>query len=168
MQDEKELWEDIIDFPNYLVSNFGNVVNISRGGSDIRPRPNQYGHIRVGLVRDGRQYTRALAPLVADVFVEKLLPHYNTPIHLDGDLWNCRADNLTWRPRWFAIRFQKQFMWDKFHTDYQVPLVDIDSGEVYDSVKEVCVANGLYWYDVVKSYVEQTFVPITYQEFRQR
>lgn len=164
--DLKEEWEIIEEFPEYVISNYGEVANMKLGGRPLAVRPNQQGILRVGLVKDRVQYTRAVAPLVADAFIPKPEPHFNTPIHLDGDPWNCRADNLMWRPRAFAIRYHRQFRLASFHTNYRVPLVEIESGSVYDGVKEACVANGLYWYDVVKSYVEETFVPITYQEFR--
>lgn len=161
----KEQWVEIPEFENYVVNQFGEIVNIQRGYS-VSPRPNQYGHVRVGLTKYGRQCTKALAPIVAEAFVQRPEPHFNTPIHLDGDLWNCRADNLMWRPRAFAIMYHKQFRLDTFHTNYRVPLIEIESGLTYAGVKEACIANGLYWFDVVKSYVEETFVPITYQEFR--
>lgn len=164
--EEKEQWEEIPEFPNYMVSNWGNVTNIKRGGTDIKPRPNQFGHTRVGLVRDGVQYNRGLAQIVATVFVPNPEDHFTTPIHLDGDVANCRADNLMWRSRPFAIKFHRQFWIDSFHTNYRDPLVELDSGEQYAGVKEACMANGLYWFDVVKSFVEETFVPLTGQEFR--
>lgn len=162
----KEEWAEVQDFPEYLVSNYGVIINMSRGGNELTIRPNQQGILRVGLVKDRIQYTRAVAPIVAKAFVPCPDPNYNTPIHLDGDLWNCRANNLVWRPRPFAVMYHKQFRVDTFHTEYRVPLVEIETGKVYDGVKEACIDNGLYWYDVVRSYVEETFVPITYQEFR--
>lgn len=166
--EEKEVWETIEEFPDYAVSNLGSVVNMKRGGGELCPRPNQFGHVRVGLVKDGIQYTRGLAPIVAEYFVPKMeeFENFHTPIHKDGDLANCRADNLLWRSRPFAIRFHRQFWVDQFHIAYRDRLIEIDSGKEYDSVKEACIDNGLYWFDVVKSYVEETFVPITYQEFR--
>jgi hypothetical protein len=168
MNEEKEVWETIEEFPNYAVSNLGRVVNTERGRQELKGRPNQFGHIRVGLVRDGVQYTRGLAPLVATMFVPKPeeFEHFTTPIHKDGDLYNCRADNLLWRSRPFAIKFHQQFWIDQFHVNYRDELVELDSGVKYPGVKEACIDNGLYWFDVVKSYVEETFVPITYQEFR--
>lgn len=163
---DKEQWEEIAEFPDYLVSNLGAVTNIKRGGTELNGRPNQYGHLRVGLVRDGVQYTRGLALIVAEAFVPKPHEHWNTPIHLDGDVANCRADNLMWRPRPIAIRFHRQFWIDDFHINYQVQIVEINTGNKYESVKEACMAHGLYYYDVVKSYVEETFVPLTHEEFR--
>lgn len=161
---EQELWQTVYDFPDYDVSTLGNVVNVERRTS-ITPRPNQFGHIRVGLVRDGTQYTRALALVVATAFISQPNLHWNTPIHLDGDLWNCKVDNLMWRPRWFAIKFQKQFSYASFHESMNVKLIDPNTDEIYESVKEVCVKNGLYWYDVVEAYMHGTFVFPTDQEF---
>lgn len=160
-------WETLEEFPDYAISTHGHVVNMKRGGSDVRTSPNQYGHIRVGLVKDRVQHTRSLAQLVAQTFLDPPKEeHFNTPIHLDGDLYNCRADNLMWRPRAFAIRYHKQFDSNTFLDPQPIKLEELDTGTVYESVKEACIENGLYWFDVTKSYIEETFTPITFQHFR--
>lgn len=159
-------WETLEEFPNYAVSNFGEFVNM-RTDRDVRPSMNQMGHSKITLVRDRQQYTRSVAQLVAQAFVprDENDDHFDTPIHLDGDLMNCTAENLMWRPRWFAIRYQRQFQYEGFHND-QGHRIELISGDHYYSMKEVCTKNGLYFYDVIKSCVEETFVPMTYQEFR--
>lgn len=127
----------------------------------------QQGHAKITLSRDGRLSTRAVALLVAEAFLPKHeLEHFDTPIHLNGDLMDCRAANLMWRPRWFAIRYHKQFYFDRFHLDQQ-HRVEMVSGETYHSMKEACTTNGIYFQDVIKSCVEGTFVPMTFQEFRE-
>lgn len=158
-------WEELVEFPNYEVSDLGEFVN-ARTDRDVRPSMTQQGHAKVTLTMgDGRMATRSAALLVARAFVEQPEPHFDTPIHLDGDLMNCAAHNLMWRPRWFAIQYHKQFRFDQFHEDRQ-PRVDVESGEEYGTLKEVCTKNGLYYHDVVRSCEEGGFVPITYQEFR--
>jgi hypothetical protein len=160
----RRVWEEVAEFPSYQVSNYGEFANI-RTDREVQPSMNQLGHAKITLNHRGRQYTRSVALLVARAFVDSPQPHFDTPIHLDGDLMNCCAWNLMWRPRWFAIRYHKQFRLDTFHTDMGRRM-DVESGIVYDSLKETCMANGLYYYDVIKSEVEGTFVFPTMQEFR--
>lgn len=156
-------WRELEEFPNYVVSNTGEFANM-RTDREVRPSMNQLGHLKVTLHNQGRMYTRAVAPIVAKAFIPEERAEFNTPIHLDGDLRNCRVDNLMWRPRWFAIRYHKQFMWEAFH-NHDIEIVEINSGRLYPSVKAACIENGLYYHDVVKSFWENTFVFPTWQEF---
>lgn len=161
----KETWTELEEFPNYVINTNGEIVNMKWGGRPLQHSRNQQGLPKVTLIRDGRPITRSPARLVAETFIPEDREAFDTPIHLDGDRMNCSTDNLMWRPRWFAIKYHKQFMFDIFHTDL-AHRVDIESGEHYYGLKEVCMKNGLYYFDVEKSCVEETFVPITFQEFR--
>jgi len=157
-------WEELDEFPNYVVSTLAEFANM-RTDREVRPSRNQLGHAKVTLNREGRQHTRSVAQLVAQTFIPRPKEHFDTPIHLDGDLMNCQVENLMWRPRWFAIKFHKQFQLEAFHED-RGHRVDLDSGEEFHCIKDICTRYGLYYYDVVKSCVEGTFVFPTWQEFR--
>jgi hypothetical protein len=158
-------WEELAEFPNYQISDLGEIVN-SRTDREIHPSINQQGIAKISLYKDrSRLMTRSLAVLVAETFIPQPNPQFNTPIHLDGDRMNCRVDNLVWRPRWFAIRYHRQFLWEAFHK-HDVPLVELLSGALYHSVKEACIANGLYCQDVEKSIVEEVVVFPTWQIFQ--
>ena len=69
---------------------------------------NQYGVVFVGLFNRG-QHKKGVARLVAQAFIERNFPAYNTPINIDGDRWNNSVNNLAWRPRWFAVKYNRQF-----------------------------------------------------------
>lgn len=157
-------WETLEEFPSYEVSNFGEFVN-ARTDREVHTSRTQQGHAKITLSKEGRLITRSAALLVAKAFIEPPEDHFDTPIHLDGDLMNCMVENLMWRPRWFAIRYHRQFQYEDFHNDRTIR-VDVETGDRYSSLKEVCVSNGLYYYDVLKSCVEGVFVPVTFQEFR--
>lgn len=161
----KELWVEMPEFSDNIISNYGEIANIKTGAR----RKNSItanGHCKISMYDSGnRLVTRSVAVLVADAFLPRPEPRFNTVIHLDGDLLNCRADNLMWRPRWFALRYHRQFRNRMFHND-TMPRIEINSGETYATLKDVCTTNGIYFYDVIKSCVEETFVPITNQEFR--
>lgn len=159
-----ERWEEIEGFPEYAVSDMGEVVSIKR---DIvrRPSINAQGVYKVTLSRDGRLATRSVAVLVAEQFVEGKSELNDTVIHLDGDRSNCRADNLMWKPRWFAIKFHRQFLNPKFYEDY-TPFYDLATGEEYHGLREAAMRHGLHFEDIRTSIMNHTHVPATYQEFR--
>lgn len=158
-----EEWEVIDEFPDYAVSSFGRVVNIK---TDM-PRKtsiNQQGIVKISLYIGRELITRSVAVLVAEAFVKGQTNLANTPIHLDGDRENCRADNLMWRPRWFAVQYHRQFHSEEFHNS-DVAIRDVETGVEYESVKEACTALGLYYNDVYRSYVHGRPVPFTLQVF---
>ena len=102
--------------------------------------------------------------MVADAFVDGKTDLFNTPIHLDGDRENCSAENLMWRPRWFAVQFHRQFQSPEFYNE-SPRIFNVDTGEEYDSVRECCIDQGLYYNDVYRSYIHGTRIPLTRQEF---
>lgn len=161
----REQWYELDEFPDYAVSSFGEVHNI-KTGMPRRTSINQQGIVKISLYKDGRELiTRSVAVLVAEAFCDGQTEFFNTPIHLDGDRENCRADNLMWRPRWFAVQYHRQFQSPEFHAS-DVHIVDVDTGKEYYSVKEACMDLGLYYNDVYRSYIHEQQIPLTRQEFR--
>lgn len=145
-------WRELKEFPSYAVSENAEFINL-RTDMDVNPSRNQNGHSKVTLVRDRRQHTRSVAVLVAEAFLpEHENPAFNTPIHLDGDLMNCCVDNLMWRPRWFAIKYHRQFRQPAFHNGER-QILDENTDVIYDNMKHTCTSLGLYHHDVVDSYV---------------
>lgn len=155
------------DYPSILVNPYARFFN-SRLERTI-PTSSVNGHLKVNLIgKEGGYTSRSVARLVAEIFLDPPKENFDTVIHLDGDLSNCVAFNLMWRPRWFAIRYHQQFAYDSFHGGYATPTLieDVDSGKRYSSIKEVCTTDGLYYFDVQKSLLEETITPITGQRFR--
>lgn len=156
-------WLPISEFPDYLVSNQGDVVN-GRTGRWIQLSATQKGTTKVGLVSHGKQYTRSVSVLVAEAFVPGRDEIYDTPIHLDGDKTNCRADNLSWRPRWFALAYAKQF--DHItDNDRLGPLRDIATDQRYYDIVEAGTLHGLLFKDVRRAIVMKESVFPTIQRF---
>lgn len=160
----REKWHELEEFPDYAVSNFGEISNI-KTGMPRKTSINQQGIVKISMYQGRELITRSVAPLVAEAFCDGQSDLFNTPIHLDGDRENCRADNLMWRPRWFAVQYHRQFLSPDFHR-MDVHIVDLDSGKEYYSVKDACMDQGLYYQDVFKSYVHERMIPLTRQEFR--
>jgi hypothetical protein len=159
----EEIRAPIIGFPTYEVSNLGKVYNI-RTGREMVLSPTEEGTLTVGLMYDGTQYRRSVKVLVARAFVKGENDIFDTPIQLDNDKRNCRAENILWRPRGFAWEYTHQFdssdLW--YYTE---PVLDIVSGEVYDNILEAATINGLLCKDVRQSIFTTRRVFPTGQQF---
>lgn len=157
-------WHELEEFHDYAVSDLGEIHNI-KSGMPRRTSINQNGIVKISLYQGRELITRSVAVMVADAFCEGKSEFFNTPIHLDGDRENCRADNLMWRPRWFAVQYHRQFLSPEFH-DSDVHLVEINSGREYYSNRQACMELGLYYNDVYRSYIHEGMIPLTREEFR--
>jgi hypothetical protein len=158
-----ENWKRIRGFVRYSVSDWGRVRS-EKSGRILSLNQNQYGLVYVGMVRDGIQYHRSVPLLVALAFIPNDREPFDTPINLDGDRFNNHVDNLTWRPRWFAIRYNQQFKWPCAHP-IDRPIQDLKTGEVSDNSFECAIRYGLLESDLVMSIFNRTFVWPTYQQF---
>ena len=150
-----EIWKPIEEFPDYAVSNFGRIQS-SYVERELKYSLVQNGIPTVGLLdADHRQKRRSVAILVAEAFVEKPQTSYrvefDTPINLDGNRQNCRADNLVWRPRWFAVRFHKERVrnefapyWGKAHR-----ILCVETDEIFRDPDHVAQVHGVLAEDVV-------------------
>lgn len=138
-----ERWKPVDGFENYHVSSHGRVTAASPRDRMLSPHRNQRGILSVILTKDGKQYRRSVAGLVARAFVpsSEYGELFDTPMHLDGDKDNCLYSNLVWRPRWFAIRYHRQFK-DPVPPAWLDPVVDLNSGITYDSLYTAAVTHG--------------------------
>jgi hypothetical protein len=143
--------KQIEDFPGYLVDIDGTIYT-ERTGLKRRTSQTPGGPIKVTLYRDGVPYTRSVALLVAKAHLyNDFDPElFDTPIHLDNNPKNNHVDNLAWRPRWFAIMYQRQY-WTAEYRFAKTRIEDVKAGVVYDSLMDVCQKFGLLYIDVIKS-----------------
>lgn len=158
-----ENWTRIEEFPSYNVSDQGRVVRWTTG-REVRQSFTKDGHVKIGLVLNGIQYQRSLGPLVAEAFVEGQTPTFDTPIHLDGNQANNRADNLVWRPRWFAWKYARQF-YEIDISDVRRPVIEVNSEIIYSNMVDAAIVNGLLFKDVFLSIVEKLPTFPTWQTF---
>ena len=158
-----ENWAPIREFPGYSVSTLGRVRRDSTGRILVL-KVNQYGVVYVGLMGAYEQRQRGVALLVASTFIPRPRGPFDTPINLNGDRWDNRVENLTWRPRVFAVRYNQQFK-DPYDFPITSPVRDLETGEEYSNSFDCAVQNGLLERDVVLSILNRTYTWPTYQLF---
>jgi hypothetical protein len=156
-------WVTIPDFPDYLISNQGDVLNKS-SGRWLHKSYTKEGAVKVGLVRLGKQYTRSVKVLVAESFVPGKDETFNTPIHLDGNEDHNSEDNIVWRPRWFAWKYTNQFH-NVTENDHIGPLREIATDIRYYDIYQAAISNGLLFVDIRKSIALRESVFPTFQRF---
>jgi hypothetical protein len=159
----EELWRPISHFPDYSVSDHGR-IRADKSGRILSLNENQFGVLQVGLMKDGEQRHRSVPLLVARTFIESPSSPFDTPINLDGDRHNNRVDNLVWRPRWFAIKYNQQFRYPFEHSIMEA-IIDLKTGELSENSFECAKRYGLLEQDLVYSILNRTYVWPTYQEF---
>ncbi len=159
-----EAWRDVEGFPGYSVSNYGNVRN-DRFDKELVISQNQSGLACVGMMLDGTQQHRSVPLMVLEAHgIKHVNTLFDTPINLDGDRMNNTLWNLMWRPRWYAVKYHRQF-----RVPYPYPVVsriiDLDTEVVYRNSMEAAVIHGLLEREVVESIYRRTVAWPTGQKF---
>lgn len=136
-----EEWCPIKGFSWYSISNYGTVRN-DDNGNVLAKRTNQQGILYVGLCKGSQQFNFSVARLVANAF---LPPHeseaFDTPINLDGNRGNNYISNLMWRPRWFAVKYHRQFL--RGLDKENLPVQELETSEKFDSPLLAAICFGL-------------------------
>lgn len=157
-------WAKIPDFPDYSVSDEGWVRNDDTGRILVITL-NSHGVAQVGLMRHGQQYKRGVARLVATAHLDpSAIDTFDTPINLDGDRTNNNVYNLMWRPRWFAVKYHRQFRSDQ-HPAIPEPLQERKTGYRYTDSWDAATKHGLLDLEIMLAVMNRTYVWPTYQEF---
>jgi hypothetical protein len=156
-------WTPVQGFPGYSINSEGQVRH-DKSGRVLIPRYNQYNVPYVGLMREWQQCSRSLPRLMATTFLEPPTDIFNTPIQLDGDPRNCRADNIMWRPRWYAVKYKHQFE-QRYKHPINEPIHAINHREKFPNSFEAACRYGLLEEEVVLAIVNNTPAWPTYQEF---
>lgn len=159
-----EEWKPITVFPGYSVSTFGR-IRADKTDLVLSNSENQQGVVKVGMMRGGVQYHRSVPKLVAQAFIPRKYPAFDTPINVDGDRHNNHVENLMWRPRWFAIAYNRQFH-ERWPHGIRKPIMNMETGEIFENSWECAIHYGLIERDLVLSILNRTFVWPTYQQFR--
>lgn len=147
----EEQWQPILEFPTYSISNQGRVFN-HRTNRVMRTSRNNFGHMKISLVDEyGYRRDQSVAKLVAEAFVDAPNLLCDQVVVLDGDFTNLFAENLAWRPKWFAWRFTRQLKVKQPNHYYNLPVFNLETGETYDSIVEAGMREGLLFDDIWRS-----------------
>lgn len=146
----EEEWRSIPEFPNYEISNYGQVYN-RRFQRLMRVSQSNHGHTKVTLQNGRGRFTRSVAQLVAEAFVEAPNLLCDNLMILDGELKNVRADNLAWRPRTFAWKYTHQLKVEQPDHYYHLPVLNTTTNSKYRAIVEAGVMEGLLFDDIWRS-----------------
>jgi hypothetical protein len=87
---------EIPNFPNYVVSEYGDVYNIVRGYKLNPTRNGRYNYLGVRLHNNSGGKLFLVHRLVAEAFVKRESNSYKYVMHIDGDFRNNHYSNLKW------------------------------------------------------------------------
>lgn len=93
----------------------------------------------------------SVALLVAEAFVEPDNLLCDQVVVLDGNFQNVAAENLRWRPKWFAWKYTHQLKTRQPLHYCNLPVVNIDTDEEHDSIIDAGIKYGLLFEDVWRS-----------------
>jgi hypothetical protein len=149
---DEEIWRRIEEFPDYLISNYGQVVHVDRPNTPRSVAINHQGFPSLVLFKKehpGSRYLRQVNKLVATTFVPQTVAKLNSVWHKDGDFLNCHADNLKWDLR------ARVMEWNEMNRD-GVPkfrtgrVMDNKTGRIYENAFELALHIGATESEVVR------------------
>lgn len=91
---EKEIWKELIGYPNYEISNMGRIKNKHGRFLSLNSK-NKQGYIFVHLSNENVKYFKSLHRLVALTFTPNI-DNKSDVNHKNRIKTDCRASNLEW------------------------------------------------------------------------
>lgn len=137
-------YRPIPSMPRFAINELGEVINI-KTGRVRNTSVNAQGVLKITVWNDGRTTSRSVSTLVAEAWLTEPYPDVdNSIIHLDGDRLNCHVKNLARRPRWFAVRYHRQFTprleLDRMNNHHYLLT---ETGEHFHSVRDAVTTFGI-------------------------
>lgn len=148
---ENEEWREIDEFPHYLISNYGRVKHVDRvQARKVTINERGFAVILLSSASSPTRYQRQINQLVARAFLPTpALEEDNAIWHVDGNLANCRAENLRWDSR------PRVLEWNEMHRrrgpKIRTPRVKNNrTGAIYENawacaVAESEIESGIVW-----------------------
>jgi len=152
MNNNKEIWKTIPDYPNYEVSNYGRVRSKDRTikqyghkqyysrhmpSKILKPRMQKCGYLLVWLSFNGKSKPFSVHRLVANCFCQGKGTDVN---HIDGDKINNCAWNLEWVSRSENIKHAYRYL-KRPKTGKKV--ICIETEEIFNSMRDAGRAKGV-------------------------
>lgn len=136
-----EEWKNIDGYPNYLISNLGNVFSLNTG-KNLKAGKNN-GRLQVSLSKNGKYKTFKIHKLVALAFIPNPdnLPQVN---HKDENPLNNCVDNLEWCSSEYNINYGTRN--DRQSETNSKPVIQLNKNGEYvnkfDSIKNASQVTG--------------------------
>ena len=134
-------------YDDYMVSSDGKVWSLKHGKmKELKPAPDGRGYLHVVLCTNGRRAMKSVHRLVAEAFIDNPdnLPQVN---HKDEDKTNNCVDNLEWCNAEYntnyGTRNEKVAKAHVNHKALSIPVVCLETGEVYPSTHEASRQSGI-------------------------
>lgn len=127
----KEVWKSLDEFPDYIISNKGNILSLpgKYNGRVLKPRKTKVGHLQVCLQTNGTKKWMYVHRLVALAFLKKK-KLCNVVMHTDDNKENNCVQNLKWGTQLQNMRWIYK----------KSPFTQLDNKKkyVYDSINYIC------------------------------
>lgn len=93
-----EEWKKIDGYDNYLISNYGRIINTKyKDPKILKPQKDKDGYYRITLWKNSKRKVYRVSRLVATMFVDNDDPENKTMVQfIDGDKTNYYYLNLQW------------------------------------------------------------------------
>ena len=146
----KEVWKTIVDYPNYEVSNLGNVRNKKSKKLLKQSNGRDKRYLSVYLTNGKKENTQRVHRLVAEAFIPN--PEEKPMVnHIDGDKNNNSVENLEWctskENNNHAIK-----MGLNHPGSYQKKKIQVvETGEIFDGVTECANALNVDFRNIYRS-----------------
>lgn len=140
-----EIFVNIYGFPNYQVSNYGNVKNVITN-KILKPGDNGQGYLYVNLINGKTRKREYVHRLVAKAF----LPNFNNyPIvnHKDENSKNNHVDNLEWcsvkyNNNYGSAQLKRKINAHKMGTKIKCVETGIIYPTIRDAARDMYIANN--------------------------
>jgi hypothetical protein len=146
----EELWMLVEQFPNYMVSNAGRIMNPEKG-LILKPALVNGGDLKINLTHAGNKYTRSVRKLVATAWCPGRSDIFDSVITLDNIKTNVHSKNLMWRPHWFAWEYANQFTRIFPQAYYDQPVRNLSTDVRYESIVECGMCEGILFIDIMQT-----------------
>lgn len=136
----EEVWRDIPSLENYQASNLGNIRYKGHGKRKLQL--NSSGYLYIDVRVNGKLVNLRVHRLIAETFIPKV-DGKEFINHIDGNKQNNRVENLEW-----CTASENEIHKVRVLNKKQTPpvnvnrVVDLDTGIIYESVKEAAQATG--------------------------
>ena len=88
---------ELVDFPDYFISNYGRIFSEYKKEKRIELKPfyDKDGYLLIGIYKEGKKYTKKIHRLVCETFLERV-EGKNQVDHINRIKTDNKLENLRW------------------------------------------------------------------------